>query len=168
MKLELRMRTENVGFERYREVYFSEAFNRLAISAANLRERELCEHEVLPDGRESRTVRVVPDIALPAAIKKLFGERAIEYRELTVFDPKTRSARLDIKSPARDLVKVGGDVRFVEERGGVTLHFQGEVRVRVFGLGAMFEKIIVSQVKERYAAIGKMLQRYLDAGASAQ
>ena len=168
MKLELRLHTENIDFERYQAVYFSEEFNRLAMSAAKLRERKLCAHEVLPDRRESRTVLVVPAIALPAPIKKLFGERAIEYRELTVFDPKTRSARVEVKSAAGDLVRVGGDVRFVEERGGVTLHFQGEVRVRVFGLSTMIERVIVSQVKDRYAAIGKMLQRYLDEGASAQ
>ena len=162
MKLSLEMRTENVDFASYHAVYFSEEFNRLAMSAAKLKQRELRRNETLPDGRESRSVRMVPDVALPSVIGKLTQGRMIEYRENTVFDPKARTARLDVKSIAGDMVQVGGDVRFVEERGGVTLHFDGEVRIRVFGIGGLIEKFIVSQVRERYAAVSKVLQQHID------
>jgi hypothetical protein len=162
VKLAMEMRTENVDFARYHAVYFSEEFNLLAMGAAKLKRREMRRQETLPDGRESRSVRMVPDVALPGVIAKLTAGRDIEYRENTVFDPKTRTARIDIKSIAGDLVKVGGDVRFVEERGGITLHFDGEVRIRVFGIGGLIEKFIVAQVRERYAAVSKVLQQYLD------
>jgi hypothetical protein len=161
MKLELQLRTEDVDFESYQAVYFSEEFNQVIISAAKLRQRVLQSHEVLPDGREARVVRMVPEIALPAPLLKVIGAREIAYREVTVFDPRTRCARLDVKSPAGKLLKVAGEVRFVEAHGGVTLHFDGEVHAHVLGFGRMIEKFLVAQVQERYTAVAVALQQYL-------
>lgn len=162
MKLQLEMRTENIDFDRYKDVYYSEEFNALAMPAAKLRERSLQKHEVLVDGRELRKVRMVPDIHLPSPVMRLLNGEEIAYTEVTLFDPQSRRARLDVRSAAGDVVKVGGDVHFTEDKGGVTLHFDGEVKVKVFGLGKIIEKIIVNQVRDRYAAIAPVLQTYVD------
>lgn len=161
-QLSLEIRSARVDFERFRSVYFSEEFNLLAMKAAQLRERVLEHEEQLVDGRELRRVKMVPDVALPRAIASMVGSNVIAYREVSIFDPIARVAQLNIESLAGDAIKVGGQARFIEAGEGVTMRFEGSVKVSIFGLGGMIEKIIVKQVRDRYRAIEGVLQQYLD------
>ena len=168
MKFTIEMFARRVDFERVIAVYFSEAFNRAVIPEANLRDRNLLEERVLDDGREYRKVRYAPRVDLPGAIRKLAGgeglEQLIEYNEITVFDRAARTATLEIESIAGDTIQVSGLVRFMEEGDGVRMKFEGEARVKVFGIGKVAEHFIVSEVKKRYALVERFLQTYLDEG----
>lgn len=163
MKFDLHMRTRNVGFDDFLAAYFSDDFNQLALGAAKLKQRELEHYEVLADGCELRRVRMVPEVALPGPVVRLLQGNVVEYHEVTRYDPRQRSARLDIESPAGDVVRVGGQVQFRETSGDVLLSFSGDVRVAVFGLGKLIEKIIIHQVTSRYASVEQVLQGYVDA-----
>jgi len=163
MKLDLHIRTRNVDYDRYVDVYFSEEFNRSILAVAGLRDRVLEEQTTLPDGRERRRVRMVPEVALPGPIKKLAAGAEISYHEITVYDPNARSARFDVETPAGDLIRVGGEVRIAVDGSGIHLHFVGDVKVKIFGIGKLIERFIVSDVKKRYDKVEAALQRYLDA-----
>lgn len=161
MKLAFNLSVDGIDFNDFREIYFSEEFNQMTLGAAKLRERRLEHFEVMPDGRELRRVRMVPDVSLPGPVQKVVGNQEIAYSEVSHFDPRTRRAAIHVESPAGERLRVKGEAQFTETGSGVEMAFDGDVRVQIFGLGTVIEKLVVSQVKQRYSAVGSELQRYV-------
>ncbi len=168
MKFAVDIVTRGVDYPRFRRVYHSEEFNGEVAVAAKLKERTLLEHVKLPDGTERRRVHLVPHISLPAAIQKLFQDQPFSYDEVTVFNPQTRSATFAIETPAGETIQVTGEAHFIEEGGGVRLHFDGDARVKIFGVGMLVEKFLIGEVKGRYELVQRMMQSFIDAGRDAQ
>jgi hypothetical protein len=164
MKFAVEIVARGIDYPRFRQVYYSEEFNRDVASAVKLKERTQEEYVKLPDGRERRRVRVVPRANLPASFQKLLNGKPLSYEETTVFDPTTRSATFAIESAAGETVQVTGLAQFIEEPGGMRVRFDGEARVKIFGLGALAERFIVSEVKGRYDVIQRLLQKFIDEG----
>ncbi len=164
MKFAVEIVARGIDYPRFRQVYYSEEFNASVAEAVKLKERTQQEYVRLPDGKERRRVRVVPRAQLPASFQKLLNGRPLHYEETTVFDPTTRSATFDVESAAGDKVQVTGLAQFIEEPGGMRVRFEGEARVKVFGLGALAERYIVSEVKGRYDVIQALLQQFIDDG----
>ncbi len=162
MKLEVQIRTRGATIVSWREAYFSEPFCRLVEEETNLRERKVIERATLPDGHERCLVRVVPNVRLPAPVRKLVGEDEISYTEITTYDPAQGSASLEIDNPAGENVRVTGEVRYLQDDGFVEMRFSGDVKVKVFAIGGLIERFIASEVRKRYADMGALLQRYLD------
>ncbi len=165
MQFSVELFAKGATFERVSELYFSPAFNDAVAQAANLVERAQRERTVNPDGTERTRMRIVPRVALPAPILKLLKGQTIHYDEITIFDPKARRATLTIRSFAGRTVQVNGNIDFIEEPAGVRLRFAGEALVKVFGLGSMLERYLVSEVKARYSHVEPVLQRFIDAPA---
>lgn len=153
-----------IDYPTFRRVYYSEEFNDDVAHAAKLKERGQLEHVTLPDGTERRRVRVVPRVAVPAAVQRILNGQTISYEEITVFDPATRSATFSVQSPAAEAVQVTGVARFLEEAGGVRLRFDGEAKVKVFGIGGMAERFIVNEVRARYEVVERLMQKFVDEG----
>jgi hypothetical protein len=164
MKFAVEIVARGIDYARFRQVYYSEEFNHDVAEAVKLKERTQEEYVKLPDGKERRRVRVVPRANLPASFQKLLNGRPLHYEETTVFDPSTRSATFSVESAAGETVRVTGLVQFIEESGGMRVRFEGEARVKVFGLGALAERYIVGEVKGRYEVIQKLLQKFIDDG----
>ncbi len=162
MKLRIELMTNNVTLEQWRAAYHSPAFNCIVAEQTKLRERTVVEQNILPDGKEQLKIRVVPDISLPGPVLKLVGEDEIAYTEVTTFDPRTKSTRLDIESKADKSVRVGGDVSYQVEGSGIRMRFDGKVEVKVFALGGLIERLIASEVRKRYGQIEPLLQRFVD------
>ncbi len=165
VKFSIDMLTRRVSFDRWRSVYNSQEFNDYVRAETRVRDRTIVSFETLPSGQEKRRLRVVPDVNLPGPVRKLVGDSEIVYHEITVYDPKTRTARLDIETEATDKVKVGGDVRYILTDDSVRVQFDGEVSVSVFGVGGIIERFIANEVKQRYASLEKLLQEYVDSPA---
>jgi hypothetical protein len=153
-----------IDYPSFRRVYYSEEFNEEVAQAVKLKERSQLEHVVQPDGKERRRVRVLPNISLPAAVQKILNGEPISYEEITVFDPTTRSATFMIESNAGEVVQVTGNARFFEENGGVRLRFEGDAKVKVFGIGGMAERYIVGEVRSRYEVVARLMQKFVDDG----
>jgi hypothetical protein len=163
MKFAVEIMTRGVDYPRFRRVYHSEAFNQAVAETAKLKERSLKEHVMQPDGKERRRVRVVPNVTLPAPVQKLLNDgEPLSYEEVTVFDPKTRSATYTIESSAGEKLQVTGQARFNEEADGVRLRFDGEAKVNVFGVGSIIERFIIGEVKSRYEIVEKLMQSFID------
>jgi hypothetical protein len=167
MKFGVEIVARGIDFPRFRQVYYSEEFNRDVAEAVKLKERTQQEYVRLPDGKERRRVRVVPRANLPASFQKLLNGKPLHYEETTLFDPATRSATFSIESAAGETVAVTGLIQFSEEPGGVRVRFEGEARVKIFGLGALAERYIVGEVKGRYEVIQRLLQKFIDEGRAA-
>lgn len=158
------MLARGVDFGRFRDVYFSEAFNLEIMRAVKLQERSLQTRTTDLHGRETFRFRIVPHVALPGFIDKLLQGNRISYDEITVLDPVARTATFAVETPAGDIVRVRGDVSFVEGPEGVRFCFDGEAKIAVFGLGGALERFLVHEVKQRYALVEHALQRFLERG----
>lgn len=164
MKFTVDIHTRRVDYPRFRQVYFSEQFNREIVRAVNLQERTTTEHVIARDGKERMRVRIVPKVALPGMILKLLENNPISYDEITVFDPATRRASFAIETPAGEIVQVTGQAHLLDDGDGVRLRFEGDARVRLLGVGGMIERFLVKEVTERYAQVERALQHFIDQG----
>lgn len=161
MKVTVQHRFHGVDVERFVDAYYSADFNRAVAASASLKVRELTSTRTLDDGTIERRVRMVPDVELPAPVRALVAGD-IEFYEVSVYDPRTKSARYHVESAAGDAVVVRGDVRFEKTGDDVLRTIDGEVVVKVFGLGGIIERLIASEVKGRYDRIQAFTQRWLD------
>lgn len=164
MTLQLSIHIRGVDFDRLTRVYLSQEFNEALGPAIALKERRIIAHETLPDGKERWRIRSKPDVHLPTAVRKLMRDYQVQYDELLVLDRSERKATFQIRSPAGKAVRVGGYIYFREDARRTSFHFDGDVNVRVFGIGRLIERLIVSEVKRRYAKAEAFLQEYVDAG----
>jgi len=164
MNFAVEIAARGIDFPSFRRVYYSEEFNQEVAEAVKLKERSQKEFVTQPDGKERRRVHVVPRVNLPAAVQKLLNGQSISYDEITVFDPATRSATFAVESMATDTIQVTGLVRFLEDAGNVKVMFDGEAKVKVFGLGGFIERYIVGEVKSRYDHVQRLLQEFIDQG----
>jgi hypothetical protein len=115
MKFTVEILTRRVDYSRYRRAYFSEAFNRYLVPAANLLERTLLEHVTLPDGKERRRMKIVPRIELPQLLLRVLQGHTVQYEETMLFDPEARTARLEVHTRAGDRVRVSAEAQFIEQ-----------------------------------------------------
>src|SRR5271166_2588012 len=132
MEFAVEIVTQGVDYARFRRVYNSEEFNREVAHAAKLKERTLVEYVKLPDGKEQKRVRIVPNLTLPGAVQKLFPGGEFNYDEVTVLDPVSRTATYANETRAGDTIQVTGLARYLEEGNGVRLRFEGQAKVKVF------------------------------------
>lgn len=165
MRFSFQVFTQRVDYLRYAQAYLDEAFDALVRETTGIRERTLLQQHVLPDGREHKRVRVVPELHVPAMFAHLAAGKALHYDEITLYDPATRTAEVCIETPAGHLLAVTGLARCSEQDGGVLLRFDGEVLVRVPGLGTLAERLIVAEVERRHREVAALLQSYLDGNA---
>lgn len=149
--------------EEFAAVYFSEDFNTAVAPIAGMKERTLEEMTVLDDGREVRRVKMVPSVNLPKPVQKLTGGADIVYYEVSTYDPKTKTVLYEIDSEAKDTIDVRGKISFLPDNGGVRRLIEGTVKVSIFGLGGIIEKLIENEVKKGYDKIAAFMQTYIDA-----
>lgn len=109
-----------------------------------------------------RNVRVVPNVELPGALKAVLGN-TIGYREVDVV-PK--SGPMEYKwtvttDAIPDKISIGGTFR-VEPLGPTRCKriISGDVTVKIFGLGGLAEKFIISQLEENYEMVAKEQERW--------
>jgi hypothetical protein len=153
----------DVTVERFLEVYFSEDFNNRVAAVSGLKSRVLVEETIHPGGARDRRVRMQPDVTVPATLQKFVRAEQIHYDEVSHFDPAACAIRWRIDSAANDRVTVAGVIRVVPHASGVRRIIDGVVDVKVpFGVGAVVERFIETEVKKGYDRIRPFLQRYLD------
>lgn len=163
MKFRIEHRFTGVDVDRFVEIYYSEAFNQSVAPISGMKERRLVEESTDGDGKIHRRVRLVPAVPIPAAFEKLIAGRAVTYDEVSVYDPKTKTARYRIDHKAGDRLRAEGTNTFVQDGpGAVKRIIDGEVEVRVFGVGALVERFIENEVKKGYDAIASFLQGWID------
>ncbi len=164
MKFSVEILAQRADLARIREIYFSQTFNTALAEATGLLERTQIEHVTEPGGRTRTRTRVVPDVGLPAPVQKLLRGQTVRYDEISVYDPATHRSSFSIRSIAGKTVRVDGELRFIEQPGGVRITFEGEARIAVFGLGGMLERFLVSEVMNRYRGAERVLQEFVDGG----
>lgn len=110
-----------------------------------------------------RVVEVTPNIGeLPGPIKKVAGDN-MSYAEEGVFDKKTKRYRLTIKpNTLADKLFVKGEL-WTEPAGPNKIKrlFKADVTCKIFGIGGMIEKRIISDMEKSYDLAARFTNDYL-------
>ena len=110
-----------------------------------------------------RVIEVVPKLGdLPAPLKKLVGE-GIGYREEGVFDKKTRRYKVTVvPNKLADKLTITGEIS-IEPAGDKKCKriYNTKVEAKIFGIGGMVEKRVISDIEHGYGAGAKFTNEYL-------
>lgn len=153
----------NVSVADYETLYFDEPFNTALCQDVKLARRLL--ERALTDGRLRRVATIGPQRELPRAVSKIIGSDRIEYTEHIDYQwGKYQGTWKTISSVLSDKVDCKGTFVFNQRNGGVMRVVEGEIAVKVFGIGGVVEKLIVSDIEQSYEKAATFTQRWIDAG----
>ncbi len=148
--------------EFYDKVFFDEAFSDALYKELKFRERELVVQEDRGD-TIYREVRQVPDRDLPGAVKKLLGAARLEYVEKSTTNKAQNRSEIEVVSSIKpDKIKVRGAF-WVEPHGEGKCKrvFDVEVKVSIFGVGGLVEKLVLEDVRKSYDVAADFTNQWL-------
>ena len=162
MKFSIEHAYENISVAEYCALHFDETFNIALCKATHLLRTQ-------PDLRHEgalivRAVTIAPERALPAPLMSLLGNKNFQYVEHVRFDTSSYSGTWTVE-PAllADKLKSAGTLRFEKTREGqgVKRIVEGEISVKIFGLGGIIEKLVLEDVKKSYDDAAGFTKDYL-------
>lgn len=151
----------NITPEQYENLYWDEDFN-IALC------REVKLHRVLKartvEGNNLyREVVVGPDREVPKPVARFLGSDRIEYTEIATYTFGTyRGTWKTIPSVLANKVVAEGTFEFQPDANGVRRVVQGDISVKILGVGGVAEKFIVSDVEKSYEDAARFTQRWID------
>jgi hypothetical protein len=131
--------------------------DRLGFSEWKVVERQDTEHGV------RRVVDVAPPVGdLPGPLQKLIGGN-VRYREHDEYDAVRRLCRVDVvPGTLADKVTVRGEIACLKlGEARCRRIFAGQVEARIFGVGALLEKRIASELERSYEAGARFMSDYI-------
>lgn len=163
MKFKVQHVVKNVSLQDYERLYFDEAFNAALCAHVKL-DRELVELERAGD-RLVRAVKVAPDREIPAPAAKVFGGSRIEYTEhLEYTFGQYKGVWRTVPSLLTDKIDSRGTFGFEAVADGVRRTVEGEIKVKILGIGGIAERFIVADVEKSYDNAYAFTQSWIDGG----
>jgi hypothetical protein len=147
----------------WNQIFFDEEYNRrLFKEALEFPVYEQTEFKET-DSEIRRSIKVVPKLGpMPGPLKAVIGE-GIGYVENGVLDKKTRRYTIDITpNKLADKVTIKGKL-YTEPKGDGKCNriFECTVTAKIFGVGGMLEKRVISDMQESYARGAKFTNEYI-------
>lgn len=163
MKFRVEHVFKGITLKDYEALYFDEAFQIAQCQAVKLH-RTLVKREVT-DGRLVRAVKVGPDREIPAPVAKVLGANRIEYTEHVDYVlGSNKGTWKTVSSLLTDKVDASGTFSFRETPAGIARVVEGEVSVRIFGIGGIVEKFVGADIERSYGDAAKFMQQWIDDG----
>lgn len=147
----------------WEKIFLDKAFNERLYKQV-LRFPEFNEVKREDTGSEiRRTVAVTPDVGeLPGPIRKVAGDN-MSYSEEGVFDKQSRRYRMQVKpSTLADKLSIKGEL-WTEPAGPGKIKriFKADVTCKIFGVGGMIEKRIISEMEKSYDTAARFTNQYV-------
>ncbi len=145
----------------YERLHFDEEFNIALCKAVKLARtlKELTRE----GGHIHRVVTVGPDREIPKPAAKVLGAQRIEYTETVDYELGSGEGVFTVVSSLMtDKVKTGGTIAFRETPRGVRRIVDGEVTVKIFGVGKIVEKFIAAETEKSYDEAAEFTQKWID------
>jgi hypothetical protein len=163
MKFSVEHTFRGITLAEYERLYFDEDFN--AALCAKVRLSRQVKKNERTDSSVSRIVKVGPDREIPKPVAKVLGVDRIEYEEHIDYRFGSFRGRWQtIPMVLPNKVKSEGTFAFTEVPGGVRRLVDGDIDVRILGIGSVIEKFIVSDVERSYEDAARFTQGYIDEG----
>ena len=147
-------------------LFFDEPFNDALCQHLSLNRQVM---NISNDGKHfSRMVRIKPEREMPAAAQKVLkqlGVDRISYTEHLTFDIAANEGTWRLEPAAlAEKLQSQGRILFVQDGTGVKRIVEGEVSVKVFGLGGMIERLVVADVEKSYAEAAEYTRNWIRDG----
>jgi hypothetical protein len=147
----------------WNQIFFDQEYNRrLFKEALEFPVYEQTEFKET-DSEVRRSIKVVPKLGpMPGPLKAVIGE-GIGYVENGVLDKKARRYTIDITpNKLAEKVTIKGTM-FTEPKGDGKCNrvFECTVTAKIFGVGGMLEKRVLSDMQESYAKGAKFTNEYI-------
>lgn len=164
MKFRVEHTFRGISLDDYEKLYFDEAFNIELCQTVKLA-RELLDLQN-EGGTLRRVVKIGPERVLPMPAAKILGTDRIDYEEhLDYVFGSYRASWKTISSVMSDKIESSGTVVFSKAGAdGVTRVVQGDIKVRLFAVGKVVEKIIVAETEKSYTDAAQFTQAWIDKG----
>jgi len=152
---------KNITIDDYEKLHFDEEFNIAMCEAVKL-SRDV--QKIDDDGKKfHRAVKVGPDREIPAAMKKVVKVDRIEYEERIDYTWGSYAGTWEtIPNIMPSKVITKGKLGFKEVAGGVQRWSEGEIKVKILGVGSMVEKFIVADVEKSYEEAARFTQQWIN------
>lgn len=143
----------------YETLYFDEAFGALLCQSVALR-RKLISRQL--DGNQlTRAVMVGPQREIPKSVAKILGCERIEYIEHIDYTLGSFAGRWHtVSSVLPDKVRSAGTFAFEPMGADVLRVVEGDIDVKIFGLGGLVERFIAADVQNSYAQAAAFTNDY--------
>jgi hypothetical protein len=152
-----------VGIADYENLYFDEAFNTALCEAVKLT-RSLKKRDLVA-GKLTRIVRIGAEREIPGPVAKIIGANKLEYTEYIDYAWGSNRGTWRTESAIlTDKIESGGQFGFEKRKDGVLRWVEGEIKVKIFGLGSVVERFIVADVEKSYEQAAEFTKRYLASG----
>ena len=163
MKFAIADTFQGISLTAYEALYFAEDFN-VALCLELSLERSLVEFS-FKDGMLRRVTQVVPSRDIPGPVAALMGGGRLEYTEHVEYRAGSmRGTWKTVPSLMRDKVDSHGTFQFAAEGDAVVRRIEGEVKVKVFGIGGVVERFVVADVERSYADASTFTRGWLSKG----
>lgn len=162
MKFSTEATFRDISLKDFEELYFNEDFNQAMCERVNL-SRTVVKLE-RDDEKLERVLRIGPDRELPSAVKKVLKADRLEYEERLRYRFGSYEAHWEtVPSVMASKVDARGRILFREAPGGGVLRIaEGEIQVKLLGLGGMVEKLVVADVEKSFKDAADFTQKWID------
>ena len=150
-----------VDITAFEKLFFAENFN-----------IALCEHlqmyRQLQDLQENngvltRAVRVTPQRAVPAILRKVLKNQPLTYTEFIEYRHGSLQGTYRIETMLlSDKISSAGLFAFEPRAQGILRRVAGDVVVNIFGVGSLIERFVVADVEQSYALAAAFTQTWID------
>jgi len=102
------------------------------------------------------------EVSMPGPVKKALGGASHSFVADLILDTQNNTATLEF-NPARmaDKIKAGARVTFEKQNDRWLQRMDGDVTVKIFGLGKVVEKFIVEKFQSSYATEASLRNDYV-------
>ncbi len=161
MKFRTEAKFDHISLEDFEELYFNEDFNQAMCKRVNL--SRIVVRMERDDEKLDRVLRIGPDRELPTAVKKVLKADRLEYEERLSYRWGSYEAKWEtVPSVLASKVDARGSIKFQKAGDGVLRIADGEIQVKLLGVGGMVEKLVVADVEKSFKDAADFTQQWID------
>jgi hypothetical protein len=160
MKFRIEHVFAGIDLASYEQLYFDEPFN-IGMCQATKLGRDVVKRDSTAK-HLSRVVRVTPERDIPAPVAKVLGGSRIEYVENIEYDwGSNRGTWRTDSSILSDKIACGGTLGFEARSNGVLRWLEGEIKVKIFGIGGIVERFVVADIEKSYEQATAFMRKWI-------
>ena len=166
MRFRVQHTFHKITVQEYEKLYFDDEFNIALCGAVKLSREPVELHD---DGKNyKRILKVGPDRQLPKPLAKVLKTDRLFYKEYLDYTwGRFTGQWKTIPMVLPDKVVSEGTFSFSESGSSVVRVVEGEIAVKVLGVGSIIERYIVEDVKRSYEDAAQFTQSWIRSNASA-
>lgn len=114
------------------------------------------------DGKVYVKLKYTMEVSMPGTVKKALGGASHSFVADLILDTQNNTATLEF-NPARlgDKIKAGARIAFQKEGDYWIQRLDGDVTVKILGLGRVVERFIVEKFQNSYALEARLRNEYV-------